>query len=73
MEIDAPGKSVNNAVSEFIQKYDPNSPGCTAEQIIYKFKDVYSESDIRNAIEYLENEGQCYTTDNNEHIKSCYP
>ncbi|KAG2205498.1 hypothetical protein INT47_005872 [Mucor saturninus] len=73
MEIDSAPKSVNAAVSDFIQKYDPDSQGCTAEQIIYKFKDVYNEQEIRNAIEYLENEGQCYTTDNNEHIKSCYP
>jgi hypothetical protein len=72
MDIDSV-KTVNSSVSEFIQKYDPLSEGCTVDQIIHKFKDMYTEKDIRGALEYLENEGQCYTTDNNEHIKSCYP
>lgn len=77
MDIDSESGSkattVTERVNETIRSYDSVAEGCSVDQIIFKLKGLHTEHEIREAVDYLQNEGQCYTTIDNEHVKSCLP
>lgn len=75
MNIDGTTKanSIHDRVNEIIKSFESTVEGASIDQICYKLKDLHTESEVRDSIEYLQNEGQCYTTIDNDHIKSCLP
>lgn len=76
MDIDSvAGKSVSIAdrVTQTIQEYDDVPEGCNINQIIFKLKGLHTAEEIKETVEWLQNEGQCYTTIDNDHVKSCLP
>jgi replication factor A2 len=75
MSIDGPAKTNNiqDRVNEIIKSFENTAEGVSIDQICFKLKDLHTESEVRDTIEYLQNEGQCYTTIDNDHIKSCLP
>lgn len=76
MEIDGgAGKtmSIADRVTQTIQEHDDVPEGCNINQIVFKLKGLHTEAEIRETVEWLLNEGQCYTTVDNDHIKSCLP
>ncbi|KAG2237193.1 hypothetical protein BDF21DRAFT_377161 [Thamnidium elegans] len=66
-------KAITDHVTEVIEEFTHTTEGCNVEHIVFKLKGKYTEAEIRETIEYLENEGSCYTTIDSEHIKSCAP
>lgn len=65
--------NINDSINAAIKEFDDSQDGCSIDQICYKLRDMYTESEIRSSIEYLHTEGQCYTTIDSEHFKSCLP
>lgn len=65
--------SIIDRVNEVIQSFDDNVEGGTIDQIVFKLKGLYSETQVRETVDYLQNEGQCYTTIDDNHVKSCLP
>ncbi|KAG0165234.1 replication factor A protein 2 [Apophysomyces sp. BC1034] len=64
------GSDVHKRVIDAVKMYQDREEGASVDQIIQKLQGVYNESVIRDAIEYLTNEGHCYTTIDDYHIKS---
>lgn len=75
MQIDGPNElnSINDRVSQAIKEYDNSTEGASIEQIIQKFRGLHTESEIRDTIDFLMNDGQCYSTIDSDHLKSCLP
>jgi replication factor A2 len=75
MNIDGPAasNSLYSRVNGVIKSFEESVEGCNIDQICFKLKDLHTESEIREAIDYLLNEGQCYTTIDDVHFKSCLP
>ncbi|CEP08379.1 hypothetical protein [Parasitella parasitica] len=73
MQIDGPS-SVNNIrdrVSQAIKDYDNSPEGANIEKIFQKFQGMHTKSEIEDAIEFLMEDGQCYSTIDPNHLKSC--
>ncbi|KAI8391003.1 uncharacterized protein BYT42DRAFT_555231 [Radiomyces spectabilis] len=66
----ASGNQVHNRVLETLKEYRDNDEGAHVEEIIQKLQSVCTEGQVREAIEYLTNEGHCYQTIDENHIKS---
>ncbi|KAG1041908.1 hypothetical protein G6F46_011804 [Rhizopus delemar] len=45
--------------------------GVTLDFIIEKLRTLYTEDEVRTAMQHIENEGQVYTTIDDSHYKSC--
>ncbi|KAL0139515.1 hypothetical protein V8B55DRAFT_1524729 [Mucor lusitanicus] len=75
MQIDGPGAptSLNDKVSQAIKEFDSSEEGASIDQLVQKFRGMHTESEIRDSIDYLMTDGQCYTTIDSEHLKSCLP
>ncbi|KAL9558526.1 hypothetical protein MBANPS3_000862 [Mucor bainieri] len=75
MQIDGPGasSSLNDKVSQAIKEFDSSEEGASIDQLIQKFHGLHTESEIRESIEYLLTDGQCYATVDADHLKSCLP
>ena len=74
MDIDSGNDSkmtIQGRVNQVIQSYDNVPEGVSVDQIVHKLKDLYGETEVRETVDYLQNEGQCYTTIDSEHVKSC--
>ncbi|KAI9487155.1 MAG: hypothetical protein EXX96DRAFT_552026 [Benjaminiella poitrasii] len=65
--------TIQDHVNDAIKMFDNNPDGATIEQICNKLKGLYSETEIRETIDVLQTEGQCYNTIDDDHIKSCLP
>lgn len=64
------GTSLHAQVMKVIKQYHNLEEGASVDQIIHQLAGIASEAKIREAIEYLSNEGHCYTTIDDNHIKS---
>lgn len=75
MDIDSTSGSMSimERVAETIQTIGESPEGCSVDQIVFKLKGLYTESDIRQTVDTLQQEGVCYATIDNEHVKSCQP
>ncbi|KAI7901927.1 uncharacterized protein BX663DRAFT_512929 [Cokeromyces recurvatus] len=65
--------TIQDHVNDAIKMFDNNPDGATIEQICSKLKNLYTETQIRETIDILQSEGQCYNTIDDNHIKSCLP
>lgn len=66
----ASGGNVNDEVLKIIKQYQESDTGASVEVILSALRGQYDETKIRDAIEYLSNEGHCYTTIDDNHFKS---
>lgn len=75
MQIDglAAPTSLNDKVSQAIKEFDSSEEGASIDQLVQKFRGMHTESEIRDSIDYLLTDGQCYATIDSEHLKSCLP
>ncbi|KAI9262212.1 hypothetical protein BDA99DRAFT_70499 [Phascolomyces articulosus] len=64
------GNALHDKIIDIIKEYHELEEGASVHQIISRLGNSVNETDIRNSIEYLINEGHCYTTVDDEHIKS---
>ncbi|KAI9317716.1 hypothetical protein BX666DRAFT_1940160 [Dichotomocladium elegans] len=64
------GRSVNDQVMDALKQYHDREEGAHIDQIIRQLRGTASEGQVRDAIEYLTNEGHCFTTIDDFHIKS---
>ncbi|KAI8645892.1 hypothetical protein BD408DRAFT_411222 [Parasitella parasitica] len=73
MQIDGSNdsNSISDLVSQAIKEYDNSPEGASIEKIIQKFQGLHTESEIRDTIEFLMDDGQCYSTIDPDHLKSC--
>lgn len=67
------GNSIHDRVNAAIKSFDSAVDGCSIDQICFKLKDMYTENEIKNTLEDLQLDGQCYTTIDSNHFKSCLP
>jgi replication factor A2 len=67
------GNSIADRVNEVIQSFEDVPEGCSVDQIVFKLKGLHTEEEIRETVSWLQNEGQCYATIDDDHVKSCLP
>ncbi|KAI8091146.1 uncharacterized protein B0P05DRAFT_529009 [Gilbertella persicaria] len=75
MSIDHPTKTedIQSRVNSAIKSFEDSPDGATVDQICFKLKGLHTESEVRNTLELLLQDGQCYTTVDDDHYKSCLP
>ncbi|KAI9491173.1 hypothetical protein BDB00DRAFT_510596 [Zychaea mexicana] len=64
------GNALHDKIMDVLKQYHDLDEGANIHQVVHQLSNVSSEDKIREAIEYLINEGLCYTTTNDDHIKS---
>ncbi|KAL7318710.1 Replication factor A protein 2 [Mucor circinelloides] len=72
MQIDAT-TSLIEKVSQAIKSYDDSAEGASIKSLVERFGGLHTESEIRDSVEFLLNDGQCYATTDSDHWKSCLP
>ncbi|KAF7729440.1 replication factor A protein 2 [Apophysomyces ossiformis] len=71
MDVGSGGSSdIHKRVIDTIKMYQDREEGASVDQIIQRMQGLYNENAVREAIDYLTNEGHCYTTIDDYHIKS---
>ncbi|OBZ81776.1 Replication factor A protein 2 [Choanephora cucurbitarum] len=75
MNIDQPsrGNDIQSRVNVAIKSFEDSPDGATVDQICFKLKGLHTEAEVRETLEILIQEGQCYTTIDDDHYKSCLP
>jgi replication factor A2 len=75
MDIDSSSAktTIVERINEIILQFDDSVEGGTIDSIVYKLKGLHTEKEVRETVEWLQNEGQCYTTVDDNHVKSCLP
>lgn len=63
------GGSLHKRVMDIITQYHEHEDGASIDQIIHQLPDVPQDK-VKDAIEYLINEGHCYNTIDDNHVKS---
>ncbi|KAI8145652.1 hypothetical protein BJV82DRAFT_601752 [Fennellomyces sp. T-0311] len=64
------GNKLHDKIMEVIRSFQHLDEGASIDQITFHLKGQASDSAIREAVEYLTNEGHCYSTINEDHYKS---
>lgn len=63
------GGSLHKRVMDVIMQYHEYEDGASIDQIVHQLQDVPQDK-VRDTIEYLINEGHCYNTTDDNHVKS---
>ncbi|KAI9257918.1 hypothetical protein BY458DRAFT_441058 [Sporodiniella umbellata] len=69
--VEASSNSVSDRIMDILKDQHHLEDGVHIDYILEKLKNVHSEKEVREGLSYILNEGQCYTTLDDNHFKSC--
>ncbi|KAI7852810.1 hypothetical protein BDC45DRAFT_537017 [Circinella umbellata] len=64
------GNALHDKIINIMKEYHELEEGASVHQIISRLNGIASEKDVREGIDYLQNEGHCYITIDDDHVKS---
>ncbi|KAI8577146.1 hypothetical protein K450DRAFT_253089 [Umbelopsis ramanniana AG] len=64
------GRGVNEDVIEVIQQFGHLDQGAEINQVVTRLQGKYTETQVKESIDYLQNEGHLYATIDEYHVKS---
>ena len=64
------GNALHDKIINIMKEYHELDEGASVHQIISRLNGVATEKEVREGIDYLQNEGHCYITIDDDHVKS---